>query len=395
VQRTVLINAGPWMPVPPHGYGGIENVVAELIAGLRRRGVGVVLATVGESSIEVEEKIWVYEEGQYVHVLRPYTASSGIPHAHMLCVLQRIRSGGIDLVHDHLEVVGPSMLSTLDERCPPVLQTLHWDLRKHPDFYSTFDGRGRIVFNGVSQSQVALAPANLRSQVLRSIPLGVDPTAFPFEPVKDGYFVVLGRITPPKGQDIAARVCLRKDRELILAGPIGGIPTPEQLAAELESEHSPAHALPDVRYYLEQVQPLVDGQRIRWIGAVTGPAKLKLLGRARALLMPVRWDEPGGTVLAEAMACGTPVVGLNRGCLPEVVEHGVTGFLADDEDELAKYLERVDEIDPAACRRAVETRFSSDSMAGAYCELYEQVIACAGAQAPTARRPALADATGS
>src|SRR4030088_640461 len=108
------------MPVPAQGYGGIENVVAELISGLRRCGVRVVLATVGESTIDVDEKIWMYEQGQYVHVLRPYTASSGIPHAHMLCVLQRIERGGIDLVHDHLEVVGPSMLSTLGEYCPPV-----------------------------------------------------------------------------------------------------------------------------------------------------------------------------------------------------------------------------------------------------------------------------------
>ena len=168
---TVLVNAGPWLPVPPPDYGGIENVVATLVPELRARGHRVVLATVAESTIEADEVLSVFPRGQFAHITGPYNAMMGIAHAHMAGVLDRLAEGGVDLVHDHLEVVGPALYADAGDAVPPVLQTLHWDLAKHPDFYSRFDGRGRGFFAGVSGSQLARAHPTLRRQALGAIPL--------------------------------------------------------------------------------------------------------------------------------------------------------------------------------------------------------------------------------
>jgi len=376
---TVLINAGPWLPVPPPDYGGIENVLACLIPELRRRGVRVVLCTVGESTIAVEERRCAFQEGQFRRLAAPYGQVMGITHAHMTSVLAALREHPeVDLVHDHLEVVGPSVLAAADGAVPPVLQTLHWDLGKHPEFYGGFDGRGRVFFNGVSNAQLRGAPANLRAQSLGAVHLGVDLDAHPVQADKGDDYLVLGRFTPFKGQHVAARACKELGLPLVMAGPVAGVPGPRQLAAALEDPASPLHGYGDVRYYLDAVRPFEDGERVRWVGTVGGPEKLAMVGRARALLMPISWDEPGATAAIEALACGTPVIATRRGALGEIVEHGVNGFLADDEAGFARLLPLAGEIDPAACRRSVEGRFSAAAMAEGYLRLYREVLARAG-----------------
>ena len=376
---TVLINAGPWLPVPPPHYGGIENVLATLIPELRARGVEVVLCTVEESTLEVDDRRWAFPEGQFGRLAGPYGQVMGITHAHMATVLETLRERpGIDLVHDHLEVVGPSVLGALDGDGPPVLQTLHWDLRKHPEFYGTFDGGGRVFFNGVSNAQLRTAPDNLRAQSIGVVHLGVDLAAHPYQPDKGEDYLVLGRITPFKGQAVAARVCKELGVPLVMAGPVAGVPTPRELGAALRDRASPLHGYDDVRYYTDRVQPFEDGDRIRWVGTVGGAGKTDLIGRARAVLMPVSWEEPGATAAIEALACGTPVIATRRGALPEIVEHGVNGFLADDETEFAGFMQRAGEIDPAACRRSVTERFSAGVMAEGYLRLYREVLARTG-----------------
>ena len=374
MSLTVLVNAGPWLPVPPPAYGGIENVLATLVPELRRRGVRVVLCSVEETTLEVDELRGSYPRGQFRRLAEPYNQVMGITHAHMGTVLATLAERpDVDLVHDHLEVVGPAVLAALGPDAPPVLQTLHWDLGKHPEFYGRFDGRGRVFFNGVSAAQLRTAPANLQAQSLGVVHLAVDLAAYRFQPAKDGYLLTLGRFTPFKGQDVAARVCRRLGRPLVMAGPVAGVAGPAELAAALADPASPLHAFGDVRYYLDAVRPSED-ELVRWVGTVGGPAKQDLVGRARALLMPISWEEPGATAAIEALASGTPVIATRRGALPEIVDDGVTGFLVDDEAGLARAIERAGELDPAACRRAVERRFSAPAMADAYLRLYQEVL---------------------
>jgi glycosyltransferase involved in cell wall biosynthesis len=386
----VLVNAGPWLAVPPGGYGGIENVVATLVSELRAAGHRVVLATVGESTIEVDRKVGAFEEGQFARLAAPYGEVVGITHAHMAAVLGALRDEpAIDIVHDHIEVVGASMLAALGPACPPTLQTLHWDLRKHARFYDTFDGAGRVFFAAVSESQRARAPRNLARQTVGVVPLSATAPGPP-EPAA-GHLLCLGRLTPLKGFDVAARACQRLRHPLVIAGPVGGQPDRVALDAALADPDSPARTYADVRYFLDQVDPLVDGEVVRWVGSVAGPDKDRLLRTARAVVFPLQWEEPGGTAIVEALLSGVPVVGFRRGCLPSLVEHGVTGFVVDTEDELDEHLRRVDELDRDAIAARVGDRFSPARMAAEYVSLYRQVIAragvSAGAAVGTAGRP--------
>ena len=377
----ILMDAGPWLAVPPQGYGGLENVVATLTTELRRRGHTVVLATVQESRQAADDTVWAYPTGQFPRLAAPYPEVVGTAHTHTAAVLAAIRRHAatdepFDLVHSHLEVVGPAVLGALGEAVPPVLHTVHWDLRRNADFYASFDGRGRVFYAGVSDSQIDRGPDRLREQTLGAVPLSV--------PIPDGRpatagertdsVLVLSRLCEPKGIDIAVRACRAAGLPLVLAGPVGGQPDQESLEAALADPASPVRSYPDVRWFLEHVQPLLDGDRARWVGSVSGEEKAQLLRRSRAVLFPIRWAEPGGTAVCEALAAGTPVVAMAQGCLPSLVDDGVTGFLADDEAGFAAALGRLDELDPVACAATARRRFAPGVMADGYEALYAEVL---------------------
>ncbi|MGH3933967.1 MAG: glycosyltransferase [Pseudonocardiaceae bacterium] len=377
MNLSVLLNAGPWLPVPPPAYGGIENILAALIPELRARGVHVVLATVGTSTVAADERIVVYDQPQFQHLQRPYNRVMGVAHGHLQEVRRELRKRtDIDLVHDHVEVVGPAVLAAMGSTGPPVLHTLHWDLRKHPQFYGGFDGGGRVLVNGVSAAQLATAPEALRAHSLGHAHLAT-PLATDAEqragPVKGDHFVVLGRITAVKGQHIAARLARLMDLPLVLAGPVGPYQDAEELAAALESDPAAA-ANPDVRYWQREVAEHVDGTLVRWVGTVGGAARDELVASARAMVFPLLWDEPGGTAVVESLALGTPVIGLRRGCLPELVALGRTGLLASTVDELATLLPRARELDPQACRSEAAQRFTPAVMAEKYLQFYRALL---------------------
>jgi glycosyltransferase involved in cell wall biosynthesis len=377
----ILMDAGPWLAVPPRGYGGLENVVATLTTELRRRGHEVVLATVGDSEQPDDGRVCAFPTGQFRRLAAPYPEVTGVAHAHEQAVVQEVRrhaTAGVPftLVHSHLEVVGPAVLSALPGDAPPVLHTLHWDLRRNADFYASFDGRGRVFFAGVSEAQISRAPAALRDQVLGAVPLSVPiPEETPLDSAARGDFVlVLSRLCEVKGIDVALRACHAAGIPLVLAGPVGGQPDRAALEAALADSAGPVRSYADVLWFLDQVAPLLDGRGARWIGSVAGHEKSDLLRRAQAVLFPIRWPEPGGTAVCEALAAGTPVVAMARGCLPSLVDPGVTGFLADDEAEFTAALGRLHELDPGACREQARRRFSPAVMADGYERLYDRLL---------------------
>jgi glycosyltransferase involved in cell wall biosynthesis len=379
MTMTVLVNAGPWLSVPPPGYGGIENVLAALVPELRARGVRVVLVTVGSSTLPVDERVAVFPDGRFADLQRPYNRVMGVAAAHLHRVVCELRRrDDVVLVHDHQEAFGLAMLAALGRSCPPVLHTLHWDLRKHPELYGNVDGGGSLWVNGVSFAQLTTAPPALRAlsvgHVHLATPLAVHADRRPAVR-KDEHLVVLGRVTRYKGQAVAARLAHDTGAEVVLAGPVGPYHRPEELAGSGVDEDNP-----DVRYWREEVEPLVDGRRVRWVGTVVGAERDELVATARASLVPIDWEEPGGTAVVESLALGTPVVGFRRGCLPELVEHGRTGLLVDpgDEDGLAEAAGEASRLNPDDCRREAARRFTPGRMAERYLRLYDKVLTRSG-----------------
>lgn len=380
MSLTVLMNAGPWLSVPPPGYGGIENVIATLVPELRRLGVRVVLASVDTSTLPVDERISVFPDGQFHALQRPYNQVCGIAQAHLGGVVRELHSrDDIDLVHDHVEAVGLATLAAMGPDAPPVLHTLHWDLAKHPALYGNLDGGDRVRVNGVSASQLARAPRALRDHsfghVHLSTPLAVGADRLS-GPDKGDYVIILGRINPGKGQDVGARLAERAGFPLVLAGPVGPYHRPEDLAAAGDE----ARQNPDVRFFHDKVAPHVDGDRVRWIGTVAGRERDDILAGARASLFPLRWEEPGGTAVVESLALGTPVVATARGCLPELIEHGRTGLLTDDEEDLGELVLAASLLAPDECRREAAIRFTPAKMAEQYLGLYERISQLAPAR---------------
>jgi glycosyltransferase involved in cell wall biosynthesis len=391
----ILMDAGPWLAVPPQGYGGLENVVATLTSELRRRRHAVVLATVGDSDLPVDEMVARFSTGQFERLAGPYPSVVGAAHAHAQTVLETIdrhAAAGepFDLVHTHLEVVGPAVLGAAGGDRPPVLATLHWDLHRNADFYAAFDGRGTVFFAGVSASQVARAPERLRAQTLGHVPLSVPPSEHRAPAARSERrpdVVVLGRITRVKGTAVAVRAARDAGLPVIVAGPVAGRRDRATLESGLADPAADLSGNPDARYFLEEVAPLLDGENARWIGSVSGTAKDDLLRYARAVVFAIDWEEPGGTAVCESLAAGTPVVAMARGCLPELVDPGLTGFLADDEAGVIDALRRLDELDPDACMAAAHRSFTPESMGEAYEELYALTISrCLEAPALLGRR---------
>jgi glycosyltransferase involved in cell wall biosynthesis len=218
--------------------------------------------------------------------------------------------------------------------------------------YATMLARqGTLIFTGCSDHITddirTHAPART---VYNGVPLGT----YEFQPqvADDAPLVFLGRIAPIKGPHTAVEVARGSGRRLVIAG---NVPDDQQ------------------DFFQEQIEPHLDGDRIRYVGAVDDEEKNDLLGRAAAFLMPIEWEEPFGIVMAEAMACGTPVIGTRRGAVPEVVEEGVTGFVGEDVEDLMSAVGCINELNRVATRKRCERLFSDRAVVSGYESLYEEM----------------------
>jgi glycosyltransferase involved in cell wall biosynthesis len=185
---------------------------------------------------------------------------------------------------------------------------------------------------------------------------------YTFNPRMGGYLAFLGRISPEKGLDTAIRIARR-----------AGVPLLIGARMPLPHLHDP-NVQADWQYWENEVQPLLEGKQVELLGQLAGWDKNDLLRDAAALLFPIRWPEPFGLVMIEALACGTPVLALREGSVPEIVNDGVTGFIRDTEDELVDAVKRIADLDRARCRADAEQRFSPAAMTDAYERVYEQVV---------------------
>ncbi len=335
------IVAPPWAPIPPSLYGGIEAVVDELARGIHAAGHDVTLFTTGDSTCPVDKK-FVLDRAEGMRI------GMAVPELrHVLHAYEALADH--DIVHDHT-VMGPFH----SEHYPdlPVVTTIHGPFNEElTDLYGAL-GR-RVPILAVSHSQQRSAP---EVPIARVIHHGVDASRFPYgEGTGDDdgpYVLFLGRMAPDKGAHRAIAVARKAGRRLLIAAKM-------REAWEIE-------------YFERDVKPHLGADAI-YLGEVSHERKLELLAGAQALLFPIRWEEPFGMVMIEAMACGTPVLAFPEGAAPEVVEHGRTGFLCEDESAMAAALDRIGEISRAECRRVVEGYFSAERMVREHLELYEEL----------------------
>jgi len=378
----VAMIAPPWLKVPAGGYGGVEAVIDDLCRGLSELGVQVELFTVAGSTAVTKAKHWHHEDEQFKHFMQPMYDAAAIPAAHLLDSLDRIRrAGDFDIIHDHNNLFGPALMRDRPD-LPPALHTLHWTLKldqlregnvETARYYDLLARSRRLFFNGISKSQVNRASMRLRSRIVGVVHHGIDVGKRTLTVHKENYFATVGRLSPVKGIDMAVRIARELGADFRIAGQVGGYDDGRELERALEADPRGSHH-PDLAYYVEQVAPNLVPGHIEYIGSVTGRAWDELVGRAKAFLMPIRWEEPFGVAVIEALACGTPVVAMRRGSMPEIIEHGVNGFLADTPEEFKHYMTRVEEIDPMACRRTAEERFSYQRMSRQYLKLYRAVL---------------------
>ena len=340
----IAMLAPPWIPVPPEGYGGIELVVALLTDQLVERGHRVTLfaAPGSESAADVEEVLELphpdeinFSLFEADHVGRAFDE------------IERAAAEGepFDVIHDHCF---STTLAMADRAPAPVVHTVHGPFTADTThFYERHGPKACVVC--ISRHQLSTGPGELPHA--RVVPNPIDVEEFPFCEHKDEYVLWIGRMAPVKGAARAIDAARRARVPIVLAGPV-------QAADGQEA------------YFRDEIEPHLDGERVRYVGEVGGAGKAQLIARARALLMPIRWAEPFGMVMVEAMACGTPVIAFREGSAPEIVLHGETGFLVDDEEEMSEAIGRLGEIDPRRCRRHVNERFDVRVVASAYEQAY-------------------------
>jgi glycosyltransferase involved in cell wall biosynthesis len=351
----IAIVAPPWFEVPPRAYGGIESVCYELVRGLVARGHDVTLIGAGRN----------HSDARFIATYAVPPSGLGEPGAtiheliHAAKAARAIETIEPDLVHDH-SVAGP--LGSRRRPWPTVV-TVHGPVGvNEAELYRSLAPEVSLV--ALSRSQRGQAP-NLRwAGVVHN---GIRVSEYPFVDRKDQYLLFLGRMSPDKGPDLAIDVARTVGLPLVIAAKCT---EPEE------------HA-----YFEERIRPRL-GSGVDWFGEADGNEKKRLLAGARCLLSPLRWDEPFGLVLIEAMACGTPVVALRRGSVPEIVVEGVTGFIRDRPHELPEAVWRTGTIDPLACRTHVERHFTVDQMVNRYERIYSHVRAQAYGEAIRSPDPA-------
>ena len=333
-MRIGLI-APAWLPIPAPAYGGTETVVDTLARGLHAAGHEVLLVCHPASTCPVPRASVVPAED----TVRMGRASIELEHA--IGAYQLVQD--CDVVHDHT-LAGPVYSARFPEL--PVVATNHMPF-----------SRTMTAIFGAAASHVGLIAISHSHAASTTLPIagvvhhGVDLTEFPIGSGDGGYVAVLSRMTPEKGVHRAIAIARAAGLQL-------------RIAAKMRELH-------EREYFDEFVRPHL-GDDVIYLGELGAADKRELLGGAAALLNPIGWPEPFGMAMVEALACGTPVVGCPQGAAPEIVLDGVTGFLSDDDDELAARLREIHRIDRAACRRRVAEHFSAESMVAGHLRVYEQ-----------------------
>jgi glycosyltransferase involved in cell wall biosynthesis len=334
--------------VPPRRYGGTERVVSYLTEELVRRGHDVTLFASGDSRTSARLAP-TSEAALRERFTLQQMRDLGIPlHMAMIGEVMQ-RADEFDVIHCHLDFMPWSFEPFVHT---PIVTTMHGRLDLHY-LPPLLQRSPRTALVSISHHQRApLAP--YRPRWLGTVYNGIPVEEFPVSQEPGDYFLFLGRIAPEKRPDWAIEIAKRSGIKL-------------KIAAKVDPY--------DQEYFKREIEGLLDHPLIEFLGEADEIEKRELLAGAYALLFPIDWPEPFGMVQAEALACGTPVLAMNRGSVPEVLRHGVTAMVGDSVDELVALAPRIREIDRRACRREAERRFSARAMAEGYERVYKRLIA--------------------
>jgi glycosyltransferase involved in cell wall biosynthesis len=332
-----------WFPVPPTGYGGIELVVSLLTDGLVDAGHDVTLFASGGSRSRAKIVSPLAEPPDPRQL-----GNAWYDAYHALAAY--LHDAEFDVIHDHAGVVGPVLGALLRGR-PPVVHTLHGPWTEETRLLYGLVGQ-HVHLVAISDAQ-RIDGAEIRH--LGTVYNGIDLDTYQYRGAseKDDSLVYIGRANHDKGPVEAIEIARRAGLPLTM----------------IVKHNEPL----EQAYYDLEIAPRL-GADIEMLENVSHEVKVERLGRARGMIFPIRWPEPFGLVMVEAMACGTPVVTTNWGAAPELVEDGVTGFRRDGTDELVAAVGRLGELDPLASRARVEERFSAESMVKGYCALYDELV---------------------
>jgi glycosyltransferase involved in cell wall biosynthesis len=338
----ILVTVDPGLPVPPKLYGGIERVVDGLIHGLRERGHVIGLVAHPDSQCPVD-------------YLRPWpTASNGsTKHIRSAITLMRaVRAFGPHLVHSFSRL--GYLLPILPQRLPKLMSYQRHTSGNQISVAGKLAGKS-LAFTGCSEFIARLGRP--WGSEWTAIPNFVDTDFYTFSPTvaEDAPLVFLSRIERIKGAHTAIAIAQKTGRRLILAG---------NRVTHEEGE----------TYWKKEIEPFLNTDGIEYIGPVNDQQKNDLLGSAAAMIVPIEWDEPFGIVFAEALACGTPVISCARGALPEIIRHGVDGFLIRDIAEGCEAVRTIGSIKRVECRERAVAQFSSQTVVSQYLDLYNQRI---------------------
>ncbi len=335
-MRVAMLSSISWR-TPPRAYGPWELVTSLLTEALIARGVDVTLFATHDS-LTAGKLDGVAPRGYSEDPTLDAKVWEALHIAHLF-----ERAGEFDLIHnqaDFMPLIFAQMVAI------PIITTIHgFSSPRILPVFERYDDRVHYV----AISEADRAPS---LNYAATIHHGIRVEEFPFEPEGGEGLVFFGRIHPDKGAAEAIRAAAATGHRLEMYGLVQ-----------------------DEGYHSREVQPYVDGTRVTYHGMVGGAERLKALGKAKGLLHLIGFDEPFGLSVIEAMACGTPPIAYRRGSMPELIEHGVTGFLVDSFEEALEAIGRLGEIDRAACRRAVEERFTVERMADAYLALYRRILA--------------------
>ena len=336
---------------PPRLYGGTERIVAYLTDELVRQGHEVTLFASGDSRTSATLVSCAEVALRLNPAVKDFT-----PHHVLMLEEVRRRFDDFDVLHFHTDIFHYPLVRDFADR---TLTTLHGrlDLPDLQPFFRTFS---EVPLVSISEHQrTPMPPVNWVGTVYHGLP--VDLLPYKARP-SGGYLAFLGRISPEKRPDRAIEIAVRSGLELRIAAKVDRV---------------------DQGYWDETIAPLVAAHdNVHYIGEINEAQKADFLGNARGLLFPIGWPEPFGLVMIEAMSCGTPVIAFNCGSVPEVVDHGMSGFIVNDMDEAVEAAGHLGDIDRAQVRTCFEERFTAERMATDYVSIYHQL---SGARRDAAR----------